>query len=74
MWIIGSIHKKSGAFSISPNPKIHTQLTSAVIEAKRLAGIHTEKRFVIMALGFTYESTVSSVDIKTILDGTIKKH
>lgn len=46
-YIIGSKHKYSGNFSISPNPEIHTDFKVAIKEADRLAAKVTDKKFIV---------------------------
>lgn len=47
-YIIGSIHKTTGQWSISASPVEHVSYTKAVKEAERLAGIDTSKDFVVL--------------------------
>ena len=42
MWIIGSLHKNTGIFSVAEKPAIHTKFSKAEKEAERLAGNHIE--------------------------------
>jgi hypothetical protein len=45
-FIIGSISKVSGEFSISKKPAIHDNFLTAQRECERLSRIHTDKQFV----------------------------
>jgi len=46
-YIIGSINKQTGAFSVASNPGVHYDLNTARREAERLSRAHTEKKFVV---------------------------
>lgn len=47
-FIVGSIDKKTGNWSISASPRIHTTRPSADSEAERLARGATNKKFVVL--------------------------
>lgn len=49
-YIIGSINKTTGDFSISARPKIHDTLEDAKFEASRLASLDSSKKFVIFKI------------------------
>lgn len=49
-YIIGSIHKETGNYSISPNPAQQTTLPAAEKEAKRLAVKFPEKDFIVLKM------------------------
>lgn len=56
-YIVGSIHKTRGTFSVASNPSIKMNLSDARREAERLAGMNTEKRFVVWRCEGVVEST-----------------
>lgn len=49
LFIVGSIGS-NGDFSVAASPTVHRDITSARMEAKRLAGVYTGKLFVILNL------------------------
>lgn len=70
MWIIGSIHKKTGNFSVAEKPAIHTKFSKAEKEAERLAGNHADKHFIVMELSSMFQSTVTvnKVDVNSVIN------
>lgn len=49
LFIVGSV-SANGDFSVATSPTVHRDITSARLEAKRLAGVYTGKMFVILNL------------------------
>lgn len=58
-YIVGSVDKKTGTLSFSTNPSKHFSFQKALEEAKRLAGIETGKKFVVVEV----KAIASAVDI-----------
>lgn len=58
-WIVGSISKQTGDLSFANTPKTHTNKLDALAEAKRLARLHTDKKFVFVQIG----GIASTVDV-----------
>lgn len=58
-WIVGSMNKKTGAFSASANPSLHNTEDQAKTEAGRLAQIDKDKKFVWLKVG----GLASAVDV-----------
>jgi transaldolase len=48
-FIVGSVDKITGRFSISANPEIHTEYAKALHEAQRLASLYPDKKFIVWA-------------------------
>lgn len=58
MFIIVSKHKKSGAYSMSANPRFHASYHSASEEARRLAVVEPSKKFIVMQPKRAFEMSV----------------
>jgi len=64
-FIVASLGKATGDFSISPRPYIHESYASALHEAQRLAGQLTGKKFVVLAVTAVAENRPVSVPVVT---------
>lgn len=60
--IVASVDKE-GNFSMSESPVAHKDMTSARVEAKRLAGLYPGKMFVILKLAGAELVPVNSISI-----------
>lgn len=58
-FIVGSIHKTTGLFSVSQTPARHNEYLSAHAEAQRLAAKHPEKNFVVLEI----KAAFAAVDV-----------
>lgn len=48
-FIVGSVTKTGGYFSISSKPKIHEEYKDALHEAQRLAELNPDKKYIVWA-------------------------
>ncbi len=49
-FIVVTIHKQTGRFSMSDRPKVHASYGDALHEAQRLAGEFTNRKFIVVAV------------------------
>jgi hypothetical protein len=57
-FIIGSLNKTTGAFSISESPVVHPNAVEADKEAKRLASLDSNKIFVVLKVTNGFQNVV----------------
>jgi len=48
-FIVSSVDKITGRFSISATPAVHTEYAKALYEAQRLASLYPDKKFIVWA-------------------------
>lgn len=63
-FIVGSVHKTRGYFSIAQEPVRHNEYLSAHAEAQRLAAKHPEKNFIVLEIKAAFAAVaVTQVEV-----------
>ena len=64
-FIVASVSKIGGVFSISEKPLIHAEYATALHEAQRLASIHQSKKFIVLAVAAVADMRPVDVPVVT---------